>query len=220
MMHSHKLSIKFLLLLLLVSFLAACSSSSNSQRYNRDDEEDDDNSKESVRFTGNDKETTYSNRSGNREFDEEPYEEYPVDKESFISKYKNLGRYSSALTDRERMLLEIVKLLDTPYQYGGDSEDGIDCSAFTQQVFGNALKLNLPRTASQQYQIGNSVKKANLKFGDLVFFNTQRGSYPGHVGIFVGDDMFAHASISQGVTISSLKDSYYMQRFVGAKRVE
>jgi cell wall-associated NlpC family hydrolase len=202
-----------------ISF-AACSSSSNSQRYNRDDDEDDSNSKESVRFSSKDDKTTYNNRPYSREFDEEPVEEYPVDKESFINKYKDIGRFSGAETDREKVLSEIVKLLDTPYQYGGESTDGIDCSAFTQQVFKNALKLKLPRTASQQYQIGASINKGYLKFGDLVFFNTQRSSYPGHVGIFVGDDLFAHASISQGVTISSMKNSYYQQRFIGAKRVD
>jgi cell wall-associated NlpC family hydrolase len=220
MMYFFKVSIKLLILLILISLLAACSSSSNSQRYNRNEDEDENKSRKSVRFTADDDETTYNNPSESREFDEEPYEEYPVDKEAFIRNYKNLGRFSSELEDKDKVLLEIVKLLDTPYQYGGESEDGIDCSAFTRQVFSNALKLNLPRTASQQYQIGNSVKKTNLKFGDLVFFNTQRGSYPGHVGIFVGDDMFAHASISQGVTISSLRNSYYQKRFVGAKRVE
>lgn len=213
-------TIKLLLISLIFLSFAACSSSSNSQRYNRDDEEDDNESRESVRFSSEDDETTYNNRPYSREFDEKPVEEYPVDKESFIDKYKNLGRFSAEATEEERMLSEIVKFLDTPYQYGGESEDGIDCSAFTQQVFNNALKLKLPRTASQQYQVGNSIKQGKLKFGDLVFFNTQRTSYPGHVGIFVGDDLFAHASISQGVTISSLKNSYYQQRFIGGKRVE
>ncbi len=220
MIHLFKIYLKFLLLLLLAASFSACSSSSNSQRYNRDDGEENDNSKKSLRFTADDDETTYNNRTDNREFDEEPYEEYPVDKESFIEEYKDAGRFSGTGTEKDRVLSEIVKFLDTPYQYGGESTDGIDCSAFTQQVYNNALKLTLPRTASEQYQIGSSVKKANLKFGDLVFFNTQKSSYPGHVGIFVGDDLFAHASISQGVTISSLKNSYYQNRFIGAKRVE
>jgi cell wall-associated NlpC family hydrolase len=219
-MHLFRHTIKLLFILLVVLSFASCSSSSTSKRYNRNDDEEESTSTESVRFSSDDDETTYNNRAYSREFDEEPVEEYPVDKDSFIDKYKNSGRFTGAATAEDKMMSEIVKFLDTPYLYGGESTDGIDCSSFTQQVFNNALQLKLPRTASQQYQVGSSIKQGRLKFGDLVFFNTQRNSYPGHVGIFVGDDLFAHASISQGVTISSLKNSYYQNRFIGGKRVD
>jgi len=215
-----KFTIQFLLFTLIFLSVAACSSSSSSQRYDRNDDRDDGVTEESVRFTSDDDETSYNNRPPEREFDEEPYEEYPVDKESFVKNYKHLGQLSSTLTEREKILFEIVKFLDTPYQYGGESTKGIDCSAFTQQVYNNSVKLKLPRTASQQYNVGDSINKSELKFGDLVFFNTSSSSYPGHVGIFVGENLFAHASISKGVTISSLKNSYYQDRFIGGKRID
>lgn len=219
-MHLLKHTLKILLLFLIVVTFAACSSSSSSQRYGRGDDDKESDTKENVRFSSEDDETTYNNRPYNREFDEKPVEDYPVDKESFVKKYKSSGRFSGASTYEEKMMSEIVKFLDTPYLYGGETTDGIDCSAFTQQVFNNAVQLKLPRTASEQYEVGSSVSERNLEFGDLVFFNTQRTSYPGHVGIFVGEDLFAHASTSLGVTISSLKSSYYKDRFIGGKRVD
>ncbi|MDZ7766840.1 MAG: NlpC/P60 family protein [Melioribacteraceae bacterium] len=100
------------------------------------------------------------------------------------------------------------------------SENGIDCSAFTQQVFSNSVGVDLPRTAREQFNIGESVgRKNDLKFGDLLFFNTTTRSYPGHVGIYIGEDLFAHASRSLGVTVSSLKSTYYDNRFIGARRI-
>lgn len=219
-MHLFKFTIQFFLLVLIFFSIAACSSSSNSQRYNNDDDKDDRDTEESVRFTSDNDETSYNNRSPQSEFDEEPFEEYPVDTESFVKNYKNLSQLSPALTEREKVLFEIIKFLDTPYLYGGESTDGIDCSAFTQQVYNNAVKLKLPRTASEQFNVGSSITKNELKFGDLVFFNTRSSSYPGHVGIFVGENLFAHASIFKGVTISSLNNSYYQERFIGGKRVD
>lgn len=120
--------------------------------------------------------------------------------------------------DRDRVLLDVVGYLGTPYRHGGMSRDGIDCSGFTLQVFSNALNLKLPRSTREQYDAGAEVEREQLQFGDLVFFNTT-GHSPSHVGIYIEDDLFAHASVSYGVTISSLESTYYGKRYVGAKRV-
>jgi cell wall-associated NlpC family hydrolase len=72
--------------------------------------------------------------------------------------------------------------------------------------------------ARAQYGVGSDVAKPDLQFGDLVFFNTT-GRSPSHVGIYIEDDLFAHASVSYGVTISSLESTYYRKRYVGARRV-
>lgn len=130
-------------------------------------------------------------------------------------------RYSNrtpAGLDRDRLLLDVVSYLGTPYLYGGNTREGIDCSGFTARVYERGAEHQLPRTAREQFSAGSPVAKSNLAFGDLVFFNTT-GDRPSHVGIYIEDDLFAHASVSQGVTLSSLESTYYRKRFVGARRI-
>ncbi len=153
------------------------------------------------------------------EFDETPVEEKPVDKTKFVANIEKLKSFNVALTPREKVLLEVIKYLDTPYKYGGNSGKGIDCSAFTKSVFENSLLLELPRSAREQYRQGDDVAKDELKFGDLVFFDTTRRSYPGHVGIYLGENQFVHASRKLGVTVSSLDETYYKKRYIGARRI-
>lgn len=107
--------------------------------------------------------------------------------------------------------------IGVPYVYGGTSTSGLDCSGFTQKVF-KELGHTINRTSGSQYQQGNAVTKDNLQSGDLVFFNTS-GAGVSHVGIFVGDGQFIHASTSDGVTVSKLSESYWAKRYAGAKRI-
>ena len=124
-------------------------------------------------------------------------------------------------TSKEKMLMEIIRFLNTPYQYGGNSKQGIDCSAFTQTVFKNTLSYDLYRSAREQYRQGKKIRSMeDLEFGDLIFFNTQTNVRPGHVGIYIGDNLFAHASSKKGVTVSSLTHSYYKSRFMEGRRIE
>jgi len=120
--------------------------------------------------------------------------------------------------NRDRVLLDIVSMLGVPYSYGGSDEAGIDCSGFTALVYDRALGFRLPRSTSDQFQEGAAVDRDGLRFGDLVFFNTT-GDSPSHVGIYIEDDLFAHASVSVGVTLSSMESAYYRDRFIGARRV-
>lgn len=120
--------------------------------------------------------------------------------------------------DRDKVLLEAVSFLGAPYEYGGNGKNGIDCSGFTAQVYEKAARLSLPRSAREQFKMGVEVERDSLQFGDLVFFNTT-GRAPSHVGIYIEDYLFAHASVSSGVTISSLESTYYKGRYVGARRV-
>lgn len=120
--------------------------------------------------------------------------------------------------DNQKMMDNILAWLGTPYEYGGETRSGIDCSAFTREMFRESAGISLPRSTEEQVKIGKPVEKENLKFGDLIFFNTT-GQNPSHVGIYIGDDMFAHASVSFGVTLSSMYSSYYKKRFTEARRV-
>lgn len=120
--------------------------------------------------------------------------------------------------ERQKMMDAILAWMGTPYDYGGESKSGTDCSGFTMQIFKESAGIDLPRTTEDQVKLGFAVAKEDLKFGDLIFFNTT-GENPSHVGIYIGDDMFAHASVSFGVTLSSMYSSYYKKRYTEARRV-
>jgi peptidoglycan endopeptidase LytE len=122
------------------------------------------------------------------------------------------------LSMKERLILFAKKLLNIPYRFGGNSLLGIDCSAYVQKVY-SLIGINLPRSAREQFSEGNPVDKEDLSIGDLVFFRTY-ASFPSHVGIYLGNNLFIHAS-SKGkkVTINSLETPYYLKRFIGAKRL-
>jgi cell wall-associated NlpC family hydrolase len=138
-----------------------------------------------------------------------------LSRKSFSTRYKNLTPEG---LNRDRFLLNVVSYLGVPYDFGGSTKEGIDCSALTSKVYSTSANLSLPRSTKNQYRVGSAVSKSNLQFGDLVFFNTA-GHGPSHVGIYVEDDLFVHASVSYGVTFSSLESSYYKKRFIGARRV-
>ncbi len=213
-----------------------CSSSSNVSRYGEMSEsdthktqnvrfssEDDENGKD---LASSDKKDTTSIHGADDDADPDvlPSNEPRVDISSVLKKIsptKNSGDLSSDNgTPKERMLMEIIKYINTPYKYGGSSAEGIDCSAFTQAVFSKSLSIKLDRTARGQYQEGQDVNDVDeLQFGDLVFFNTRRRVKPGHVGIYIGDHLFAHAS-KTGVTVSSLDMDYYAKRYMGGRRIE
>ncbi|MDR3001987.1 MAG: C40 family peptidase, partial [Fibromonadaceae bacterium] len=107
--------------------------------------------------------------------------------------------------------------LGTPYLLGGTSKNGTDCSGFTSGVYREKEGLYLPRTSADQSKVGKSVSKKNLKIGDLIYFGEK--SRVNHVGIYVGNGSFIHASTSQGVTVTPLTDSYWKPRYKGARRL-
>ena len=117
-----------------------------------------------------------------------------------------------------RLLEHVDEWYGTPYRYGGTTKSGIDCSAFVQAVYLSAFALSLPRTARDQYRNSHIISATEMKTGDLVFFNTSGGI--SHVGIYLQNNKFIHASTSQGVTISDMFDPYYLRRFIGIGRIE
>jgi cell wall-associated NlpC family hydrolase len=120
--------------------------------------------------------------------------------------------------DASKMMREISKYMGVSYVLGGTGLNGLDCSGYTMVVYKNSIGLELPHTSAGQAKLGKPVKFTELKFGDLIFFNTT-GESASHVGIYLGDDLFAHASVTLGVTISSLQSSYYSKRYETARRI-
>ena len=122
------------------------------------------------------------------------------------------------LSMKDRLMLFAKVMLNIPYRFGGDNFYGIDCSAFVQRVF-KLLNISLPRTARQQFNEGVPVSLDDLAIGDLVFFRTY-ASFPSHVGIYIGKNLFIHASSGgHRVKIGSLTTPYFMKRLIGAKRL-
>lgn len=109
-----------------------------------------------------------------------------------------------------------------PYKYGGDSVRGLDCSAFVRKMY-EIFDVQLPRTAREQFQVGVRIEKGELTTGDLVFFRTKRfAKEPTHVGIYIGDGKFIHASsvLKRGVKVDCLSEGYFDRTYTGAVRVK
>jgi cell wall-associated NlpC family hydrolase len=117
------------------------------------------------------------------------------------------------------LMYAIMEWLGTPYRFGGTTRGNIDCSGFTQKIFLTSAEIMLPRVAREQVNVGDKIKRKNLEFGDLVFFHTYSRRFASHVGIYLGDNLFAHASSRHGVTVSSLESSYYKKNFIGGRRL-
>ncbi|HEV3194782.1 MAG TPA: C40 family peptidase [Candidatus Cybelea sp.] len=131
-----------------------------------------------------------------------------------------IGRFAGGILARtsrvaEALTRSALRFLGVPYVFGGTTASGFDCSGFVQHVFA-MLGIDLPRTADAQYDVGHRAVGGPHP-GDLVFFDTYGGV--SHVGIYLGNGEFVHASSSRGVMVSHLSESYWAARYVGAKRL-
>ncbi|MCF8890607.1 C40 family peptidase, partial [Priestia megaterium] len=108
------------------------------------------------------------------------------------------------------------KYIGVKYVWGGTTPSGFDCSGFLDYVYKEALGIKLPRTVADIYKVGVSVKSPSV--GDLVFFETYKPG-PSHAGIYLGNGQFLQAGSSTGVTISSMSNSYWSKRYLGAKKI-
>jgi LysM repeat protein len=129
----------------------------------------------------------------------------------------SLGQWTNP--EERSLFVRVVKtFLGVPYKLGGSTLKGIDCSALVKKIY-EIFNIQLPRTAWEQLSIGKKVEKDQLKEGDLVFFKRQ-GNHA-HVGIYIGDNQFVHASSSnREVKIDYLNTPYYSKRFFKGVRVK
>lgn len=134
-------------------------------------------------------------------------------KPSSYRQLQNSQVVTQALTAQEQLWR------GTPYQLGGNSPTGIDCSAFVQRTFYEKFAIQLPRSTVDQTSIGRKIKRSQLKPGDLIFFKTNWGGNNLHVGIYSGNNQFVHASTSRGVITSALDNPYWKKHFYQARRL-
>lgn len=138
-----------------------------------------------------------------------------------VTRALHLQRFAGGIAARgaamaSNLTKNAMRFLGVPYAFGGTSAYGFDCSGYVQHVFA-MMGRHLPRTADAQYSAGKNIA-GQPQPGDLVFFHTY-ASGVSHVGISLGDGRFVHASSSHGVMVSSLHDSYWGARYLGAKRI-
>ncbi|MEI7368067.1 bifunctional murein DD-endopeptidase/murein LD-carboxypeptidase [Pectobacterium colocasium] len=118
---------------------------------------------------------------------------------------------------KSKLLNQYASWKGVRYRLGGDSRRGIDCSAFVQRTFREQFGMDLPRSTYEQQEMGQKIQRNKLRVGDLVLFRA--GSTGRHVGIYLGNDQFVHASTSSGVIISKMTEDYWDKRYQEGRRV-
>lgn len=112
----------------------------------------------------------------------------------------------------------IYEWIGTPYSFGGNTKRGIDCSAFTKAIYDKVFNKSILRNSRDIFSMTDPLSKDELKEGDLVFFKIKSRSIS-HVGVYLGDNRFAHASSTRGVVISNLNEPYYSRYFYKGGRI-
>ncbi len=137
------------------------------------------------------------------------------------SEKQEFGQMAETIVQRPALRVAVNQWLGTPYRLGGTTRNAVDCSAFTMNIYSQVFNKQIPRTSEAQYEAygGSALDGLVRQEGDLVYFNTLRNGKPvSHVGVWLDDTRFVHASSSRGVVISNINETYYRTRYVGANR--
>lgn len=115
---------------------------------------------------------------------------------------------------------KVKEYLDVPYKRGGTTKRGMDCSGFSKTVYSKFFGIELPHSSVDQFRLSalRKIDDTQLKPGDLIFFANQKKKRINHVGVYISNGKFIHASSSQGIMVSHLDEDYWKNRFVGSKR--
>lgn len=147
-----------------------------------------------------------------------PAQDKSDDQESLAKDYlSQIMHVAVSATSNMKLFDFVYEWIGTPYRFGGGTKKGIDCSAFTKTLYSQVFNIDIKRNSRDIFSMVSPVKKDELKEGDLVFFKIHSRSIS-HVGIYLGNNRFAHAS-SRGVAVSSLDDDYYSRYFYKGGRV-
>ena len=148
--------------------------------------------------------------------------EKPSNYSSLAKACKKLG-VSQSKVNNKNLYIVSAQWIGTSYKYGGMSASGVDCSGLTNIIVKKVYGKSLSRSSAGIYSNDvNKIGKSKIKEGDLVFFRTdgKKSSTPNHVGIYLNDDKFIHASTSKGVIVSSMSQQYYVTNYIGAGRIK
>lgn len=135
------------------------------------------------------------------------------------SKTKNALGLEYSASDNNALYEAINSWLGVPYKYGGTDRNGIDCSAFVGTIYKQVYGVTLNRTANDMLRNVTLIAKSKLREGDIVFFTNRNGKVS-HVGIYLKEGLFAHASTSNGVSVSRLDDTYWQKHFYKGGQVK
>lgn len=157
---------------------------------------------------------------------DEPEEQVDLPPPALSKEEKELKEKYAALLDITGLEIKELALyafiddwLGVKYKYGGTTKNGVDCSGFTNLLYNNVFKKELPRSSSDIAAVAKNVAKKELSEGDFVFFSI-RSNKVDHVGIYLANNRFVHASTSKGVIISSLEHPYYAKHFKKGGRID
>jgi lipoprotein Spr len=148
----------------------------------------------------------------------QPAEKAPDEQDGLIKEYfSQIMGVALSTTSNVKLFQFVYDWVGTPYHFGGDTRNGIDCSAFTKELYSKVFNLTIKRNSRDIFSMVSPVRRDELQEGDLVFFKIHSRSIS-HVGIYLGNNRFAHAS-SKGVAINSLDDGYYSRYFYKGGRL-
>lgn len=162
----------------------------------------------SVRFTSNKNDISYGKPAKEQQ-------QIAKNKEKEKIQTKKTSKKTKTLNKQENLIVKIAESwLGTPYKYGGNTRNGVDCSGLVKNIY-EELGVSLPRTSREQYSVAIPIN--NPKIGDLVFFKKKGRIY--HVGIYIGNDYMIHSSSSSGVIKQNIQEKYYAKNHAGFGRV-
>ena len=142
----------------------------------------------------------------------------PLDYRALVRAADRLG-VDIGPKDHHALYLEAAQWIGTPYRSGGQSRKGTDCSGFVRQVYKKVYDIDLPRSTTEQVEEGKRVRRHKLREGDLVFFHGSKRRRANHVGIYLKEGKFVHASTSRGVMVSRLDEDYWDEHWLRGRRI-
>ena len=142
----------------------------------------------------------------------------PLDYRALVRAADRLG-VDIGPKDHHALYLEAAQWIGTPYRSGGQSRKGTDCSGFVRQVYKKVYGIDLPRSTTEQVEEGKRVRRRKLREGDLMFFHGSKRRRANHVGIYLKEGKFVHASTSRGVMVSRLDEDYWNEHWLRGRRI-